>query len=55
MHVPVGTKVTIVKYDPEFNGQSGTILDRDGEYYTVDLTHHVIYGIYLCEMEIHLD
>lgn len=35
MHLPIGTRIKIVGYDPDFNGETGAVFARDGEYYLI--------------------
>ena len=51
MHLPLGTKVKIKNYYPEFNGKIGYVCDRDGEYYQVRIGNITVYDLYLCELE----
>lgn len=51
-HLKVGTRVEIVGYCPDFDGEVGIILARDGEYYTINLKGIILYGIYFCELQI---
>jgi hypothetical protein len=51
-HLKVGSIVRIVGYCPDFNGEVGTILARDGEYYKIDLDGIILYDLYACELEV---
>lgn len=52
-HLKIGTPVTIKCYAEKYNGMTGKILGRDGEYYTVELKDgNILYDLYLCEFEL---